>query len=82
MSRSKGQDKAAGKRREGLELAQFSLRLMPDELALVRLRISQAIRRDERLAELLGPASETIERVLGWTSEAVEAIASVTYHPD
>lgn len=77
MPRSKGHTKAVTRRLEGIELVQFNLRLMPDELKLVRLRISQAVRRDEGLKDLLDPAQVTIDRLLSWTGEAAEALTRI-----
>jgi len=78
MPRAKGHDKKATKRLEGLELVKFNLRLMPDELKLVRLRITQAIRRDDGLRNLLEPAGEEIEQLLGWMDEADEALSRIS----
>lgn len=77
MSRSKGQNKAQSQRLELIHTIQFNLKLTPERLGLVKLRITQAITRDESLRMLLEPAAQEIDRVLGWNKESVQALNEI-----
>lgn len=77
MSRSKGHDKAATQRLEGIETIQFNLRASPEPLKLAKLRITQAIRRDGNLKDLLQPAVDEIDRVLEWNKQSVQALQEI-----
>ena len=77
MPRSKGQDKSQAQRRQRIETIQFNLRAEPEALKLARLRITQAIARDESLKMLLEPAALEIDRVLGWNKESVQALQEI-----
>ncbi len=77
MSRAKGFDGRAIARRNGIELVQFNSRLVPDQLELLKLRIYQAIRRHEDLADLLGPAGENIDLLEQWNREVLIEIESL-----
>jgi len=77
MPRSKGHDKAQAQRLQRIETIQFNLRAAPEALRLARLRITQAIARDESLKMLLEPAAQEIDRVLGWNKESVQALNEI-----
>lgn len=69
MSRPPGFDKTAKEQREKREDTSFNLRLIPDELAFIKLRIEQALRRKPELADLLYPALDNAKRIEDWLNE-------------
>jgi len=77
MSRSKGHDKQAAIKLQRIETIQFNLKAEPEALKLVRLRITQAIRRDESLKDLLQPAADEIDQVLVWNKQSVQALNEI-----
>ena len=77
MPRSKGHNKRQSQRMEWIETILFNLRAEPEALKLARLRITQAIRRDASLKDLLEPAAQEIDRVLGWNTESVQALNEI-----
>ena len=77
MPRSKGHDKHKSQRLKWIETILFNLKAEPDALKLARLRITQAIRRDASLKDLLEPAALEIDRVLGWNKESVQALNEI-----
>jgi hypothetical protein len=77
MPRSKGHDKHAAIKLQRIETIQFNLRAEPETLRLAKLRIAQAIRRDESLKDLLQPAADEIDQVLAWNKESVQALNEI-----
>lgn len=77
MSRTKGHDKQKSQRLQWIETILFNLKAEPDALKLARLRITQAVRRDASLKDLLEPAALEIDRVLGWNKESVQALNEI-----
>ena len=76
MPRVTGFNKDAVRARNRVEDASFSLRCVPDELALIRLRNVQAMERDGSLRDLLGPAVDELDFVLKLVDDAVRALAA------
>jgi hypothetical protein len=74
MSRSVGTNKAAVQARAQSETVTFNLRLMTDDLRLLRLRLAQAIRRDGELTDLLLPGVELVDGMQQKIAEALEAL--------
>lgn len=73
----KGMNKAKVIRRQGIEVIQFNLRTEPELLYLTQLRITQAIRRNEGLKELLEPALAEIAQVIKWNQESNDALSEL-----
>ena len=69
MPNPKGNDAAAQAVREAGELQTFNATFALDELAVTRLRIVQALRRDPSLRDLLQPSLNEIDRVARWLRE-------------
>lgn len=69
MSRAKGCNAATGAKREAQELQEWNATFALDELAVTRLRIEQALRREPSLADLLLPGRDEIDRVTRWLRE-------------
>lgn len=77
MSRNKGYDKQAAIKLQRIETIQFNLKAEPEALRLAKLRIAQAIRRDESLKDLLQPAADEIDQVLVWNKQSVQALNEI-----
>lgn len=75
--KAKGYTKATAIRREGLELLSFNLRTEPENLEIVQLRITQALRRNESLKELLEPALTEINAVLEMNKQSRTALSEL-----
>ena len=73
----KGYTKAAEIKRQGIELIQFNLRTEPENLQIVDLRITQAIRRNPNLKELLEPALAEISEVLKMNKQSRNALSEL-----
>ena len=73
MPRAKGHDGEEVRQLERRENTSFGLRRTVNDLQLVKLRITQALRRKPELSELLDPAlgeiEEVIERLRTFTTE-------------
>ena len=73
----KGYTKASEIRRQGLELVNFNLRTEPENLQLIELRITQALRRHDSLKELLEPALAEINEVLKMNRQSLTALSEL-----
>ena len=73
----KGYTKATAIRREGLELLSFNLRTEPENLEIIQLRITQALRRNDGLRELLEPALTEINAVLEMNKQSRTALSEL-----
>lgn len=71
MPNKPGNDAATSEARAGEELVRFNATMSLDELAVTRMRMQQAIRRDPSLKDLLQPGIEEVERVMVWQREIV-----------
>ena len=66
-----GNDAAASEARSYAELIRFNATVSLDDLAVLELRLKQAVQRDPSLRDLLEPGIDEVRRVMQWQREMV-----------
>lgn len=77
MPRTKGHDKSQTKRLEQMHTIQFNLRTEPINLEIIRIRITQAIRRHDDLKDLLEPALAEINGAMEMNKQSLAALSEL-----
>jgi len=77
MPRTKGHDKTQAQRLERMHTIQFNLRTEPTNLEIIRLRITQAIRRHDDLKDLLEPALAEINGAMEMNKQSLAALSEL-----